>query len=559
MLKLFTLFEIRKIVSYFKTRTLAKVITSALFLGVFVFVGLGIYSFFVSGFWFINLEAVEDIKLALTLFIYEVFLLVLMLVIMFSAMVTGIFNLFRGERNEWLLSSPLYTIFPRWIFIKSLLTSLFPSLVMFLPAVLAFNRVYHLGSLSLFFILVSVVLFLITITTITLSVTLLVAFLYYKLTQAVKSISFSFKGLVVILLGIISVLVLYTWKIVSAIDLVKLFKAEDEPDVALSISNISSHFQWLPTHPFALEIINWQHSQTTDALINVGILGLIALLGIILWEKVSYLFYPLWLRFQEGGAQTDSRFSVFSKNKQSYQFTGGSTLALFKKELLVSSRNFKGVLWSAFISFIWLMQIVANVIMKHNVQRYEADISQKIILLQAIQFIIAVYFISAFTLRFVFPSFSVEKKTSWILASSPLSFKKIFFSKYLFYTLFFVLLGTIMSYINILVLHVPFENALFSVLLFVSVVIFTVTFGLSLGALFPSLETDDPETISTSMPGLFFTALALIYGALSDFILYQALLQKNMMWLVLFTLFTLCISALLLLKTPSIAKKKALL
>ena len=186
------------------------------------------------------------------------------------------------------------------------------------------------------------------------------------------------------------------------------------------------------------------------------------------------------------------------------------------------------------------------------------DISEKLVTLQAIQFVIAIYFVASFTLRFVFPSFSVEKKTAWILASAPLSFKKIFFSKYLFYTLFFVILGVSMSYINSFILNLSFASGLYSMLLFVSTVIFIVTLGLSLGALFPNTETDDPEAISTSMPGLFFTALALIYGTLSAGVLYLSLDKGAVYPLLSFAVLTYCIVIVFLLKVPTIVKNRVL-
>jgi len=184
--------------------------------------------------------------------------------------------------------------------------------------------------------------------------------------------------------------------------------------------------------------------------------------------------------------------------------------------------------------------------------------SQKLATLQALQFIVAVYFICSFTLRFVFPAFSIEKKTAWILASAPINFRRIYFGKYLFYSLFFVAVGILMSYINIGILNLPFTYAAYSILLFVSVVIFIITLGLSLGAIFPNFETDDPEIISTSMPGLFFTALSLIYGALGAGVLYSSLAGGNTSGLLFFVILTFILIAIILQKTPSLAGNRDL-
>jgi hypothetical protein len=73
-----------------------------------------------------------------------------------------------------------------------------------------------------------------------------------------------------------------------------------------------------------------------------------------------------------------------------------------------------------------------------------------------------------------------------------------------------------------------------------------------MGALFPSNETDDPETISTSMPGLFFTALSLIYGALCSFILYTTMRTTLLDPLLLCILITAGTVILMLIQVPKL-------
>ena len=140
MLSLFLQFELNKIGRFFKTKTLAKVITSALFLFVFVCVAVGIYFFFIAGFKYINIEVEDAVQLPITLFVYEMFLVVLSGVIILSSVISSIFSLFKGENDNWVLSSPAYRMFPRIIFVKSVLTSAWPLFVMFLPAALALTK-----------------------------------------------------------------------------------------------------------------------------------------------------------------------------------------------------------------------------------------------------------------------------------------------------------------------------------------------------------------------------------------------------------------------------------
>lgn len=555
MLSLFFRFELEKIIKYFRTKTLAKLITSALFLGVFFFVGSGIYYFFLSGFRYINLESEVDSKLALALFLYEVFLIALAVVTALSAMVSGIFNLYRGSYNNWIVGTPSYTVFPKVVLLKSVLTSSLPFLVMFLPATLAFNKVYGLGILSLCVITLSVVFFLVTVNSLTLTLLLLVTHFYYKCAQKITSLQFSLKGLIGILILLATILTGFILAAVRKLDLVQVFKADIESET-LSVTNIANYFSFLPTHPFASELLAWQTGATSDALGNLLVLALIMIVVLLFWQVLSPLYYPLWQKFQEGNYGSSSDAPSTSP-LTGYIFSGGQTSVLFKKELLITSRNYKGLLWFLFLFSIWLLQIGTNSVLGFNIQKHQPDLTLKIAILQSLQFIIAIYFICSFSLRFVFPAFSVEKRTSWVLGSAPLSFKRIFFGKYFFYSTFFVLLGLLMSYINVSVLNLPTLAAFYLVTLFLITTVFIVTFALSFGAVFPSGESDDPEVVTTSMPGLFFTAFSLSYGALCAWSLYVALSTGEVVDLILVLLVTAALTVGLLLTTPRLVKRFA--
>ena len=199
MIRLFLKFEFQKLLRYFTTKTAAKLITLSLFIAVFLFVGVGLYYFFLSGFRFVNFSVEQEIQLPLTRFIYELFLVVMAGVIIFSATVSGVFNLFRGTNDNWVIGSPSYRLFPRLVLVKSLLSSSWPLFVMFLPAVLAFNTIYHLPLIGIFFILLSIVLLLVLLNTISLLAVLLIGTLYYKLSKKIKSLRFSFGGFVTFL------------------------------------------------------------------------------------------------------------------------------------------------------------------------------------------------------------------------------------------------------------------------------------------------------------------------------------------------------------------------
>jgi hypothetical protein len=345
--------------------------------------------------------------------------------------------------------------------------------------------------------------------------------------------------------------------VVANLDLVRLFKADDA-DATVAVSYIGSYFKYLPTHPSAVTIMSLQSGEVLSALMYTALLGMMAVILAFVYFKVSPSFYPLWQKFQEGGMKKTDELSLKKSHALVYHFNGSSTLALIKKEMLVSSRNARGLLWFLFLLSIWLVQVGGNIILAKNIGRHNPDITETFAILQSLQFIISIYFISAFTLRFVFPSFSSERRTAWIVASAPLSFIKIFVSKYLFFTVFFSVVALAMTYLSTLVLHILFSSAVYALLLLVVVVVCIVTFGLMLGALFPSTDTDDPEVMSTSMPGLFFTVISLLYGALASWVLYISLTQQVFVYLYSLIFGTLVIIVALFLTTLKTGSRRVL-
>jgi hypothetical protein len=542
MLRDFLLFEWGKIPKYFRTKKAAKVITSILFILVFALVALGIYSFFTTAFRFIQYIIEEEFRLPLTLFLYEVFFILLSGVIVFSALVTGVFQFFRGEYDAWILASPRFSLLPKLVFVKGVLASVWPLLVMFVPAVLAFNKFHSLGFASLSLVVLSVISLVILLNALTSVIVVLLGELYNQVSQKVKRVSFSFKGYIALLAFVLFVGLSYTWTAIRSYDFVKLFKAEDV-DSVLAMSEIGNKFIAFPTHPFAKMMVTLQTEGEVAAISYAGVLVVLAVVSVCVWWYISRFCYGLWQRFQEGSRVIALREGAFSSPKKAYLFTGGSTYALFKKEFLVMTRNMKGVFWLLFLLFIWMSQIIIMVISRHNIIKYEADISDRLASLYAFQFVIASYFICAFTLRFVFPSFSVERKTAWLLASAPLSFKKLFLSKAAFFSVFFVSLGLLMNLVSSILLKMAPVNAFYSLTLFVSVVITVVTFGVVLGVFFPNNESDDPDVISTSLPGLFFTMMSLLYGALGAIVYYYLLTDAMVPLFIVFVVASLLLSA----------------
>jgi ABC-2 type transport system permease protein len=126
---------------------------------------------------------------------------------------------------------------------------------------------------------------------------------------------------------------------------------------------------------------------------------------------------------------------------------------------------------------------------------------------------LAGFVVAAIAARFVFPAMSLEGRMMWLLRSSPLDVKTLFWAKYWVGTvpLLFVALPLIV------VTNVVLQASSFMIVLttstMVGVTLALTSMALGFGALFPNYETENVAEIPTSFGGLLFMMTAVTYLA----------------------------------------------
>jgi hypothetical protein len=91
---------------YFSTRTAAKIITVIIFLLIIFGIAAGVFFGVRAGFTLMKAQAYGS--QTLPLYTYEVFFLVLGYLMFASAIISGLFIIFRADRNEWIAASPRF-------------------------------------------------------------------------------------------------------------------------------------------------------------------------------------------------------------------------------------------------------------------------------------------------------------------------------------------------------------------------------------------------------------------------------------------------------------------
>lgn len=124
---------------------------------------------------------------------------------------------------------------------------------------------------------------------------------------------------------------------------------------------------------------------------------------------------------------------------------------------------------------------------------------------------LAGFVVAAIAARFVFPAMSLEGRMMWLLRSSPLDIKTLFWSKYWVGTIPLLLVAMPLIVITNLIL-----DALPLILWITTIAMIAITFAitalaLGFGALFPNFETENTAEIPTSFGGLLFMMAAVSY------------------------------------------------
>lgn len=215
-------------------------------------------------------------------------------------------------------------------------------------------------------------------------------------------------------------------------------------------------------------------------------------------------------RAQEGAERREGRVRSVLLDRLLRRARPG-TRSMVSKEVRVFFRD--TTQWS---QLILLGVLVAVYVYNISVLPLYTGEKVSFFLINAVSFLnlgLAGFVVAAIAARFVFPAMSLEGRMLWLLRSSPLDVKTIFWSKYWVGTVPLLLVALPLIVVTNLVLKAsPFLLGL------TTVTMVGVTFGLTalalgFGALYPNYETENVAEIPTSFGGLLFMMSAVTYLA----------------------------------------------
>jgi ABC-2 type transport system permease protein len=124
---------------------------------------------------------------------------------------------------------------------------------------------------------------------------------------------------------------------------------------------------------------------------------------------------------------------------------------------------------------------------------------------------LAGFVLAALSVRFLFPSVSMEGRSFWIVRTLPISFRSLLWCKYLIFFPPFLLFSQMLVYFSNRILKVPEFFLLLSM-----ANVFAISFALTglaigIGALLPNFKSDNPSQIAVGPGGVLYMLLSFIY------------------------------------------------
>ncbi|MBI2202807.1 MAG: hypothetical protein HYU41_02980 [Candidatus Rokubacteria bacterium] len=488
------------------------------FLAVFLIVMIGEYVAFRRG-----LEALAELRVAgaaLTLYFLESVLVLVLLIALISFIASGLWIFYRARDTGFLRATPL----PLWSLFalrssETVMVTSWALAIVGIPAVLALGLTYRAPIAFYAGAAVVLALFALFAAGLATLVTTLAA-------AALVRVPTRFAvGSTVAVLVLVFAIVVGKNVVPSVGDFHTIFEPEMLNGKPASIKFIERKFTWWPSHPFAASLYTSATGGAAGSSATRAGLWLLPLVSIVLAATLGRRLYARTLPVvMEAFTVLRSGDPARVAARPFPRRLRGPVGALIERDLLTLVRNPHELSRMAFIAF--LLALYTSFVFIAPL-REAGDRPHALARLMIFNVTAAGYFLTAFGLRFVFPSVSLEGRVAWIFFSSPLRVRRFVLAKLaLAATLLTVAVVPIaMAGTLRLVRDVTLAVEIGGLLVLLSAT--TATLLLAFGTAWPDFRERDAEVLGTSGAGLASTVACLVYVAVIGWIAWGTVLART--------------------------------
>ncbi len=505
-----------------KERDFPRLFVVMAFLLIILMVMSAAFWLFLKFFTFLGLQ--DYFAAAITVYALNLSFAVIFILSLISFAISAFNYIYQGEELDFLFTTPVcpLRIFI-YRFILASIVSSWPIFVIGIPMIIALGVSASAGFLYYLMAVIFLVPFIVTAS----CLGSLLSLGLVKISKKVRPAYTIIFSLILIIGGIW----LLIYSVVPA-DLEGFFNAGDLLQAQANTNKVWDLFMYWPS---SLWIILYAGLLNGDAFIILnymfGILFSVSALLLFTFAVFKGFYFKVWAGLKDNTFLANPAEKVKKKGGRIFpRFFFGKSGALLEKDIIFFVRNFGDI-----SKFLFLIILLVFYIFIIKIMSRVEGLSASTLYVSILTFNVAVigYFITTIALRFVFPLVSLEGKSAWVVWSLPIDLSKIFWSKFILWSVF------LSAVIELLLLAVAYFFQFGPVLTFILSVIVVcmavsiTAIALGLGTIFPNFRDSNPESLSTSGAGLFATFLSLIYlSAVSafSFFIIRSFLFEGYLW-----------------------------
>jgi ABC-2 type transport system permease protein len=407
--------------------------------------------------------------------------------IFMSSMINGLSTFYLSAELPFLHTLPI----PRWKilalrFVENWATSCY-MVVFFLAAFLYAHAIsFHFGWRQIVSSLILVVLF--TLSPVALgsaAVTLLVRFFpVRRIHQVVTLMAGIFLGTLVIA--------------VRMMKPERLLSPTDTDDFSRLIQDLTlPSINHLPS-TWAAKVLVYGDLQSFAALL------VLAIACTLIMAVLLYRFYGAAFVYSQESRSLRGNRKV-AKNRS--RVRTGVASSLIRKDLKLFLRD--ATQWS---QLLLLFALVAVYLL--NIKNLSGQLPMVSWIVSFINLGLAGFVLAALSVRFLFPSVSIEGRAFWILRTMPVSIREVLWCKYLIYFPPFLIFTQALVYFSNRILQVPEYFLYMSAANIFAVSMALTGLAIGIGALMPNFKSDHPSKIAVGPGGVLYMLLSFVYLAI---------------------------------------------
>lgn len=477
-----------------------------------ILVGLFVITCFFAGSFFFfyrvfhYLSGLQDIGILLMNKLVSLGFLAIFIMLVISNIVTSISTLYRSPETSFLLSTPIsygqvFTV----KFIDNIIYSTWAVVLLGMPLILAYGIVRNFVLWEYIFELLCVLLPFVIVPAcigVAFSGAMFLASKYVNPRILMLSL-FSTLALIIVLyfkLGRPSSLafnVISDWRVLNRY-----------------IGSIGvTSFAFLPSFWVSESLRTLaEEGRRTLLIYSAGMISTTILFLNIVFNLAGKYYYPSWLysgehrgngRIRRSARKSDSKFLSLP------EWLPSDFRAVLAKDLRLFIRE--PAQWAQFTVLLVLL-----IIYLINLKYFPTNVNDSYwrTLIGFANFAFSGFILATLSVRFVFPTISLEGRSIWAITSSPMSLRTVFWEKFWSAFLIFLLISEMLALVSNMMLGL---RGMLMFLTFFSVLLMSISLtslSVGLGAVFPRFEERNPGKIASTMGGMLTTIISLLYVGL---------------------------------------------